>query len=167
MNASQIETYEGLVANARTEPASDPDDGLVHGDVRSLKEMTDRQRVVLRFVHAHTVTHGNPPTLREIGAELGIRSTNGVNDHIRALERRGLIVRRDMITRSIRITVEGLRALGEAPGPVAVPSSRLHLELIATRNENVRLRMLLDRVLYSSVSELPKILESIRKELGR
>ncbi len=43
-----------------------------------------------------------PPTLREIGARMGIRSTNGVNDHLRALERKGYLTREDMKSRALR-----------------------------------------------------------------
>src|SRR5262249_54488693 len=45
---------------------------------------------------------GYPPTLREIGAHMGIRSTNGVNDHLRALERKGYLTREDMKSRALR-----------------------------------------------------------------
>lgn len=150
--------------------------GLVRGRVVSMRAPTGRQLLCLRFIHSHTVEHGSPPTLREIGKQMGIRSTNGVNDHLRALERRGFIVRRDMITRSVRVTVEGLAVLGidpsahwDAPGAVPRPhetSTSLVLELRATRAENARLRVLLDRVTKACVSELPIVLASIRKELG-
>jgi SOS-response transcriptional repressor LexA len=61
---------------------------------------TARQLKVLDFLREYTATHGYPPTLREIGAHMGIRSTNGVNDHLRALERKGLIRRSMMLSRS-------------------------------------------------------------------
>ena len=53
--------------------------------------MTERQRLVLSFIVKHRAEHGFSPTIREIGQHLGIRSTNGVNDHLRALAKRGLI----------------------------------------------------------------------------
>lgn len=150
--------------------------GLVRGRVVSMKRPTDRQMICLRFIHSHTVEHGSPPTLREIGAAMGIRSTNGTNDHLRALERRGLIVRRDMITRSVRVTVEGLAVLGidpashwDAPGAISRPSetsTSLLLELRSARAENARLRVLLHRVTKACISELPIVLAAIRKEIG-
>lgn len=52
--------------------------------------------------------------MREIGEYLSIRSTNGVNDHVRALERKGYLARRDPVppattrpSRAIRITDKG------------------------------------------------------------
>lgn len=52
---------------------------------------TDRQLEVLRAMFAYQQLHGMPATVRELADILGIGSTNGVNDHLRALERRGLV----------------------------------------------------------------------------
>lgn len=65
---------------------------------------TARQQKVLDFLAEYAAAHGYPPTLREIGAHMGIRSTNGVNDHLRALERKGLIRRNLMTSRSSVVT---------------------------------------------------------------
>lgn len=59
---------------------------------------------MLAFIEGHIAEKGYPPTLREIGANFGIRSTNGINDHLCALERKGYIRREDMTARSIRVT---------------------------------------------------------------
>jgi repressor LexA len=40
--------------------------------------------------------------LREIGSHFGIRSTNGVNDHLRALEKKGFLHREDLKSRALR-----------------------------------------------------------------
>ncbi len=85
---------------------------IAHGNVRTLRAPTPRQLDILRFVHAFTTERGHPPALREIGKRFGIGSTNGVNDHLHALERKGLVVRYDYLTRSVRVTGEGLRMLG-------------------------------------------------------
>lgn len=82
------------------------------GCVRTLRAPTARQLDVLRFVHEYTEDRGHPPALRDIGKHFGMTSTNGVNDHLSALERKGLVVRYDYLTRSVRVTAEGLRMLG-------------------------------------------------------
>jgi repressor LexA len=64
--------------------------------------LTQRQQMVLDFIRQSIVDRGYPPTLREIGARMGIRSTNGVNDHLRALERKGYLTREDMKSRALR-----------------------------------------------------------------
>lgn len=68
-----------------------------------MQKLTDRQRAVLDYISSSIEDRGYPPTLREIGNHLGIRSTNGVNDHIRALERKGYLTREDMKSRTLRL----------------------------------------------------------------
>jgi repressor LexA len=67
-----------------------------------MQGLTARQEQVLRFITDSITDHGYPPTLREIGAHMGIRSTNGVNDHLRALERKGYLTREDMKSRALK-----------------------------------------------------------------
>src|ERR1043165_8599750 len=67
-----------------------------------MQGLTDRQQQVLRYIRQSIHERGYPPTLREIGAHMGIRSTNGVNDHLRALERKGYLTREDMKSRALR-----------------------------------------------------------------
>jgi repressor LexA len=69
-----------------------------------MQKLTDRQRAVLSYISNSIQERGYPPTLREIGNHLGIRSTNGVNDHLRALERKGYLTREDMKSRTLRPT---------------------------------------------------------------
>jgi repressor LexA len=67
-----------------------------------MQGLTSRQEQVLNFIRQSINDRGYPPTLREIGAHMGIRSTNGVNDHLRALERKGYLTREDMKSRALR-----------------------------------------------------------------
>lgn len=76
-----------------------------------MQKLTERQKAVLDFIVESIHDRGYPPTLREIGNHLGIRSTNGVNDHLRALERKGYLTREDMKSRTLRPTPDVLRAL--------------------------------------------------------
>lgn len=61
--------------------------------------------MVLQYIQSSITERGYPPTLREIGNFMGIRSTNGVNDHLRALERKGYLTREDMKSRALRPTM--------------------------------------------------------------
>lgn len=56
-----------------------------------MDELPPRQRQLLDFVATYQDQRGIPPTLREIGEALGIRSTNGVSDHIKSLIRKGYL----------------------------------------------------------------------------
>jgi repressor LexA len=80
-----------------------------------MQKLTQRQKMVLEFIQTTIDTDGYPPTLREIGNFMGIRSTNGVNDHLRALERKGYLTRKDMKSRTLRPTRATERML-KTPG---------------------------------------------------
>jgi repressor LexA len=66
--------------------------------------MNDRTLQVLRFIEDRLRKHGGPPTIREIGDECGISSTNGVRYHIGVLEREGHVRRTGRISRGIELT---------------------------------------------------------------
>ena len=66
------------------------------------EQLTHRQREILDFISASILERGFPPTLREIGEHFQIRSTNGVNDHLKALEKKGHLRREDLKSRAMR-----------------------------------------------------------------
>ena len=72
--------------------------------------------MVLQYIESSISQRGYPPTLREIGNHMGIRSTNGVNDHLRALERKGYLAREDMKSRALRPTRNGSATNGAGNG---------------------------------------------------
>jgi len=84
-----------------------------------MQGLTHRQQMVLDYIRQSINDRGYPPTLREIGARMGIRSTNGVNDHLRALERKGYLKREDMKSRALRPT--GM----QLPLPTGEPSNNV------------------------------------------
>ena len=77
-----------------------------------MQKLTHRQEMVLQYIQSSITERGYPPTLREIGNFMGIRSTNGVNDHLRALERKGYLTREDMKSRALRPTVFDVKTNG-------------------------------------------------------
>lgn len=69
-----------------------------------MKPLTPRQADIWRFVARRVLTTGMAPTLREIGDALDIASTNGVNDHLKRLERKGYVRRtHDFASRSMAV----------------------------------------------------------------
>lgn len=93
-------------------------------DTRPERPVTARQLRCLTFIVAEIERCTRPPTLREIGNHMGIRSTNGVNDHLRALERKGCITRDDMLSRGIYVTERGRREVmgGGVPARECCPT---------------------------------------------
>ena len=66
-----------------------------------MKGLTERQEDILTMIIMFINRHGYSPTLRDIGKHFGIKSTNGVNDHLFALERKGYLGRAEKTARSI------------------------------------------------------------------
>jgi repressor LexA len=84
-----------------------------------------RQRAILQYIHERVRAQGYPPTIREICTEVGIRSTNGVAEHLRVLIRHGYLEKQGMKSRTLTPTPKGLALLGERwpelQGSVEVP----------------------------------------------
>ena len=67
------------------------------------KRLTARQRELYEFVLRYSRAHGRAPTIREIGAACSIPSTNGVTDHLKAIERKGYLRRDPASVRGIEV----------------------------------------------------------------
>lgn len=125
------------------------------------RPLTERQQRVLDFICLYKASHDRPPSLREIGTHMGIRSTNGVSDHLRALERKGYLLRDGMKARGIRVTRRD-------PKPIQAP------ELLAPYLDQLtRQQRLLSRAV-DAIRTSPKftapmasLLGDILSELGR
>jgi len=65
--------------------------------------LTKRQQEILDFIESFAQKRGYPPTLREIGNEFGISSTNGVRVNLSALEKKQYIRRRPWLSRGIEL----------------------------------------------------------------
>ena len=77
--------------------------------------LTDRQEKILSFIKKSIQDQGYPPTIREIGEHFGIRSTNGVNDHLKALERKGYLLRGELKSRALSVIEGGRSQAGRFP----------------------------------------------------
>ncbi len=73
-----------------------------------MKRLTERQKELLSFIRTYNARNGFSPTVREIGAAFGIRSTNGVSDHLKALEHKGRLKRIETMPRGIEV-IENLK----------------------------------------------------------
>lgn len=71
-----------------------------------LEQLTKRQKLVYDFIRDKILNRGYGPTVREIGENFGISSPNGVMCHLKALEKKGLIVREPNMSRAIQLTAE-------------------------------------------------------------
>ena len=76
-----------------------------------MRELTSRQQDVLGFIRTFTARHGVPPTVREIGEKFRV-TPRAAFDHLRALERKGVLRRRTSAGRTSR----ALTLTDQAPG---------------------------------------------------
>jgi repressor LexA len=67
------------------------------------KNLSPRQRRILEYINHHIEEKGYPPTVREIGESVGLRSSSTVHGHLKALEASGHILRDAALTRAIRV----------------------------------------------------------------
>jgi repressor LexA len=75
-----------------------------------MTELTSRQSRILRLIRDRIEATGLPPTRGEICAELGFRSPNAAEQHLRALTRKGVIEMLPGTSRGIRLLARGALA---------------------------------------------------------
>ena len=56
-----------------------------------MRELTPRQKQILELIQDVIYATGMPPTRAEIAAELGFKSANAAEEHLRALQRKGVL----------------------------------------------------------------------------
>ena len=88
-----------------------------------MKELTLRQKEVLDLIKNKILNFGLPPTRAEISKELGFKSPNAAESHLRALEKKGVISIQAGSSRGIILSPEkgiGIPIIGlvAAGGPI-------------------------------------------------
>lgn len=78
--------------------------------------LTPKQAEIYDFILQYTRTHGYPPSVREIGAAVHLKSPSTVHFHMKKLEAEGYIQKADGKTRAISLPME---AAPEEAGPRA------------------------------------------------
>ncbi|AIX50002.1 MULTISPECIES: transcriptional repressor LexA [Pantoea] len=71
-----------------------------------MKALTSRQQQVYDLIRDHINTTGMPPTRAEIASQLGFRSPNAAEEHLKALARKGVIEIVSGASRGIRLLME-------------------------------------------------------------
>lgn len=99
-----------------------------------MDDLTPRQSEVLNFIRNCLEDSGLPPTRAEIAAELGFRSANAAEEHLRALQRKGAIQLLPGASRGIQLAQEQRESPGlPVVGRVAAGSPILAEEHIEDR----------------------------------
>ena len=108
-----------------------------------METLTKRQEQVLALIRRHIADTGYPPTRADIAEELGFRSPNAAEEHLKALARKGAIEMTPGASRGIRLKQEpGIPVVGR----VAAGSPILAAEHIEARYQ-------LDSALFSPAAD--------------
>ena len=95
-----------------------------------MKKLTARQEQVLALVKTHIAESGYPPTRADIARELGFRSPNAAEEHLKALARKGVIEVIPGTSRGIRVPVpepDGLPVVGQVAAGAPILAAE-HIE---------------------------------------
>jgi repressor LexA len=76
-----------------------------------MSNLSERQRKILQFIVGFVGENEFPPTIREIGEQVGISSTSVVNYNLAKLEELGLISRRKEVSRGLSLNWDRLQEL--------------------------------------------------------
>lgn len=103
------------------------------GDKFTIK-LTARQQQILELIQNAIAHTGAPPTRAEIATELGFKSANAAEEHLKALARKGAIELVSGTSRGIRLKGDSLQSINESRSKqfaLPIPSlSQLCLPLI-------------------------------------
>jgi repressor LexA len=82
------------------------------------RAVTEKQLRILDVVREFTAEHGYPPSVREIGEQVGLSSSSTVQSHLKTLERRGLL-RRDPTKPRALVAADYVRPAAPVPASAA------------------------------------------------
>ena len=77
-----------------------------------MEKLTERQKQIFDFIGETVAASGMPPTVAEIAVAMGVSSTNGIRQHLQALERKGAIELIPNASRGIRLLDESEEVMG-------------------------------------------------------
>jgi repressor LexA len=82
-----------------------------------MAELTEKQQQIYNYILAFSAQHGYPPSVREIGAAMGMKSPSTVQFHLDCLRKAGVIQKAAGKTRSPTVVGQRPRSVGEESNP--------------------------------------------------
>lgn len=64
---------------------------FIHTGIFSMRQLTPRQKEILELIQSFIAEYGMPPTRADIARELGFKSANAAEEHLRALQKKGVL----------------------------------------------------------------------------
>ena len=78
-------------------------------------ELNKREKAILKFIEKSTIANGYPPSVREIGKAVGLKSTATVHAYLSKLKEKGYIKKEDQKGRTLRLIKGGVEENKEKP----------------------------------------------------
>ncbi len=84
-------------------------------------DLTKRQQEIFDFIKRHSAKHGYPPTVRDIGAAVGLASSSTVHAHLANLEKLGMLRRDPTKPRAIELLDRAVEHVRQIVKPEGLP----------------------------------------------
>lgn len=120
------------------------------------KGLTPRQRTILEVIQRAVAAHGYPPSMREIGDLVGLKSLSSVTHQLNQLERQGYLRRDPKRPRALEVLVplhllgdpeaEAASAVAEAPAASEAPAPQMDDDLPSIGSADVSFVPLVGRI---------------------
>ena len=84
-----------------------------------MRVLSPKQQQIYDYIVSFQADHGYPPSVREIGEAVGLKSPSTVHFHLKGLEEKGLIIKAEGKTRAITVSGSAGRPIAEEENPSA------------------------------------------------
>lgn len=115
------------------------------------ESLSPRQRQILQLIERHLERHGMPPTRAELTLALGLRNRQGIDQHLRALARKGRILLEPGIARGIRLRESG--ASRPRPASTLPLYGRVAAGVPTLASSNIEDELLIDPALFRPAAD--------------
>ena len=114
----------------------------------SLPLLSPRQQQILRLISQFMTRHGLPPTRADLARALRLRNRQGIDQHLRALERKGYLRLEPGIARGIRLLPTATETAAEAHALLLPLYGRVAAGVPTLAQSNIEEMIAIDRALF-------------------
>jgi len=110
--------------------------------------LSPRQQQILRLISQFMKRHGLPPTRADLARALRLRNRQGIDQHLRAIERKGYLRLEPGIARGIRLLSSATEAAAEAHALLLPLYGRVAAGVPTLAQSNIEETIAIDRALF-------------------
>ena len=114
----------------------------------SLPLLSPRQQQILRLISQFMTRHGLPPTRADLARALRLRNRQGIDQHLRAIERKGYLRLEPGIARGISLLPAATQTAAEAPTLLLPLYGRVAAGVPTLAQSNIEETIAIDRALF-------------------